>query len=135
MNNEREKGAVSPTKKFGLPSQGSFFRVHFPTSQSVLPDLSRVGPVCATAEFLTMSEGGSEVPLYQQDTSLCASCGGKPMALKEDEVTAFLKQLSPKWELSTLNDDTRGSVQVLRKQLLLKDFASVRAPCCHILVL
>ena len=68
-----------------------------------------------------------EVPLHQQDTSLCASRGGKPSALQEDEIAAFLKQLSPKWELSVLSDDAGGSVQVLRKQLLLKDFASVRS--------
>eukprot|EP00750_Incisomonas_marina_P032861 INCI9388.2.p1 GENE.INCI9388.2~~INCI9388.2.p1 ORF type:complete len:128 (-),score=21.16 INCI9388.2:304-687(-) len=71
-----------------------------------------------------MSEGAMEVPLHQQDTSLCASRGGKPSALQEDEIAAFLKQLSPKWELSVLSDDAGGSVQVLRKQLLLKDFAS-----------
>ena len=102
-------------------------RQALPSHPHLPPLLQRMSAESAPGEDVSIAIDNStgtpqtqELPLADQSASTCASKGGKPVALKPEEIERYMQQLGANWALDTLD-----GVQVLKCKYNAKNFAAV----------
>jgi hypothetical protein len=94
---------------------------------------SSAAPVAAEGEQVEQVEPqvvpAVALPLHLQSTSTCARRGGKPRLLEAEEIAELKTQLHSDWTLAWLTASSGGApaVQILRREITMKNFAAVRA--------